>query len=524
MGDRQGGGLTFWVDNEPNLSLVVDGCTFENNRSSFGGGVHFSIGTDNCSVNITNSEFEGNKVVPNLPDWGQGGGGLMGGSATSADNLSISIDSCLFHTNSTTENFAALGIRIDGTNSSVNLSNSTFTENENSGFYATTAIWNFGNSTADVTVENCLFEGNFSSSTGEFTSTGLDIGSYNNAGPANFIVRNCKFLNNHTPHLSAALLLWGDVGSSPVFTVEDCLLEGNSAGERAGALWIQTSTPNFQATMNRCQILNNHSPWGAAIAAFIYDITTPQLPPGAVFSIENSLIAGNTGDEAVIALDSFPDFRMVNVTVVNNSTNGIQLENQSGLTLQNTILYNNGATEFEALTGDVTVTSDGGNLIGDGSLAAYAHPSYDLQNADPLFAGSGGNCDYYQLSQSSPAIGRGMETAGTADLDLCGNERVRHGQIDVGALESPFTTSAKEAIVGELGLSPNPATTVIRIRLPENVSRPVSLQLFDAQGRLVRQETNFVGQEANVERLPNGIYLAKGVIEDKVYVGRFVKQ
>lgn len=50
------------------------------------------------------------------------------------------------------------------------------------------------------------------------------------------------------------------------------------------------------------------------------------------------------------------------------------------------------------------------------------------------------------------------------------------------------------------------------------------MQLYDAQGRLVRQEMITAGQELNVEGLPGGVYLVKGVIGDEIYVGRFVKQ
>ncbi|MCB9265270.1 MAG: T9SS type A sorting domain-containing protein [Lewinellaceae bacterium] len=86
--------------------------------------------------------------------------------------------------------------------------------------------------------------------------------------------------------------------------------------------------------------------------------------------------------------------------------------------------------------------------------------------------------------------------------------------------------SAKEAgaETDVIKIFPIPATNHLRFKLPQGVSGPITLQLFDAQGRLVRQETATPGQSISVEGMARGLYVVKGVVDEVVYVGRFVKE
>ncbi|MCB0562561.1 MAG: T9SS type A sorting domain-containing protein, partial [Phaeodactylibacter sp.] len=52
----------------------------------------------------------------------------------------------------------------------------------------------------------------------------------------------------------------------------------------------------------------------------------------------------------------------------------------------------------------------------------------------------------------------------------------------------------------------------------------VTLQLFDAHGRMVRQERATPGQSVSLDGLARGLYVVKGVVDEVVYVGRFVKE
>ncbi len=552
---RQGGGLWFWGDNPP-VTLDVDSCTFENNHSSFGGGLYASLRLLS-GVNVNNSTFNNNMVTLNNLGWGQSGGGVfiicggtnssnafatikntqfMGNSSpTSAGggiginvglnstNAIFELDSCSF-SNNTAHSGSGLAAELRGNGVNWTLKNSTFNNNNTTGDFATALVWTFTDANAaagTAVVDNCLFENNTSVTTG-----GLDIGSGQNTGPFNFTISNSSFLNNHASRYCGGLDIWGDSGSKPTFNLENCLIEGNTADERGGGFWIVTSSEDFKATMNRCRILDNVSPKGSAISTFKDALNSFAFPENAQFNIENSLISGNSGN-ATIEVDSFPNFQLLNCTVVDNPEGGIQLSDQSGLTLQNTILYNNGLAEFEALTNDVTVTSLGGNLIGDNSMMDYAL-TYDQQNADPLFVGM----DDYHLSDTSPAIDKGVELGNLSDFDLDGNDRrYMDGCVDIGAYEnqtvvsSDCVTDSREVLSNEaLVLSPNPTTGYLHIQLNENKPLPLQASLFDAHGKFVRLIALGSVGRVDVHDLSPGMYVLKVVDGERVYIGKFVKQ
>ncbi len=513
---RQGGGLWFWA-NGPNLALSVDGCTFQGNHSSFGGGVYASLWSD-CTATVSNSVFEENLVSPNDEGWGQGGGGLLLLSAPESSGAIMSVDSCRFTGNTSTGNQSGLGMSVNGPDCTCSLTNSYFAENLCTGNYATASIWIEEQSNTDVLVEHCLFEHNES-----VHSAGLDIGPFDSTGTSTYIVRNCQMLNNHASRYGGGLTLAGGISSSPSFIVEDCLISGNTAGEGAGGLFIQTTSDGFHAALQRCKIQGNHSPRGSAVGAIPFDTYDPVVPTGAVFTLANSLITGNTGSGAIL-LDSFPGAKITNATIAANEGSAVVLSNFSGFTLQNSLLYNPGFPEFTDLTGDGIVTSNGGNLIGDASLSAFAHSLYDQQNADPLFAGM----DDFSLSAQSPAVDAGVDSGDLSDTDLGGNPRVINC-IDIGAYESEYMvaaeclTGSREAIAGEVTLSPNPAADLLNIQLPEYISQPVEWRLFDARGRMVRRELVNPGQALSLEGLANGFYAITGRIGNTVYAGRFVK-
>ena len=507
MNIRQGAGVRFWADG-PDMFLSVDSCTFKDNHATIGGGLYAALGTD-CSATITNSNFEGNSVTPNPMGWWQSGGGIYLISLTNLAGASFSVDNCLFQGNTSTGEFSAAGVEVGGINNNVSLTNSIFRENESTGYFATMGVWTFGSGNDNITIENCLIENNVS-----VFNAGLGIGSYQDAGPANFQVRNCQILNNQASIYSGGLYFWAAQNSAPTFLVEDCQIIGNSADERAGGVWIDGESNNFHATLNRCIIQDNNSPWGSAFGAFLSFPVI--LPTGASFSLNNSLITGNTGGGA-IALDSFPGFQMLNTTVADNAGSGLVLSDSSGPILQNTILFNNGNAEFEMLTNDVTVTSNGGNLIGDGSLDAHLIAS-DKPNADPLFVGSGD----YHVQSGSPCVDMGVDAGNLPALDLGGNPRVLGTGVDIGAYESMFSP-VREVIVGQVSVSPNPVAEYLNIQLPETISSPVDVQVFDLQGKLVLQQVLPAGQNLNVFGLAPGVYSLKVLVEERVYVGRFVK-
>lgn len=232
-------------------------------------------------------------------------------------------------------------------------------------------------------------------------------------------------------------------------------------------------------------------------------------------------MAGNEGEEGTIHFSNVGTLKLVNCTIADNLAGGVVQNENSALALQNTILYNPGFTEYAGAAGNVIATSLGGNLIRDNSFAAYALPQ-DLQPMyDPqaMFMGD----DDYHLHPGSPCINRGVNDGVAALYDLDGEDRIQHGIVDIGAYESPFVASAREAIVGEIGLSPNPAIDFLYLHLPENIAQPVKVGLFDASGKMVGSQVLATGQPLELKGLVPGMYWVKVVLNDQVYTGKFSK-
>jgi len=517
---RHGGGLRInYQVGHDNLNFRVRNCSFENNKASFGGGMYGLISSQDCSIEVVNSKFIGNVVEdPMLVGWDNSYGGLGFSLQPAANNTSISVDSCLFEGNSTTANHSAFGIHTEAADTEVNIKNSTFRGNVNTGFWATVGIWPYApTGSVNATIEHCLFENNSSVFTG-----GLDLGPLETDG--DYVVRNCRFLNNQAIY-GGALTLFANQGSKVNYVVEDCEMDGNSALARAGAIWILSSCEDFNARIDRCTIRNNDCPGGSAIGFNGDDPTQyPITTLGPDFAITNCLIEGNTSG-AAIAGDSLRGMRLINCTVANNH-GGIVLADSSSIQLQNTILYNPGHTEYEALTSDVAFTSNGGNLIGDGSLGSAATP-WDLQNTDPLFVAPGD----FHLSASSPGIDKGVDLDNLSATDLDGNARVVSCP-DIGAYESATVVST-DCVVGSgegfsgifsVTISPNPTSDFLNIQLPESIAPSLNVQVFDTQGRLVRNQMLAEGQPLDVQGLAAGMYTLKVLAGERVYVGKFVRQ
>jgi len=510
---RHGGGLRInYQAGHDNLHFQVRNCSFENNKASFGGGMYGLLQSQNCSVEVVNSKFIENAVEDmQLSGWGQSDGGLGFTLPPTASDIQIRIDSCLFEGNASSNNFSAIGFVSSGNNILWTLTNSTFRQNTNT-YYATVGLWPEAGKTLNATIENCLFENNIS----QYASAGLDLGPSGAGNDLNYTVRNCIFRNNHAAALAGALTIWAVEDNKVNFTIEDCLLEGNSAGETAGGVWVTTSSDEFTARFDRCIFRNNDSPWGSAVGVYQYDLSEYTLPEGAVVSIENCLLEGNTSSTA-IALDSFPGFRLINSTIAYNH-GGIQVSDSSGLSLQNTILYNPGYLEYEALTNDVAFTSNGGNLIGDLSLSGQLLVS-DQENLDPVFVGAGD----YHLDTGSPGIDQGVDLGNLSAFDLDGYQRVVGASVDIGAYENQ-TLGSKVDPAELLSVSPNPATEFLTILLPESGALALDLQVFDMEGRELLRRNLAAGQVLDVRDLLPGTFTLKVVAGERVFVGKFVKQ
>jgi len=532
----RGGGLFFrYAEGE---MALVENCTFDGNLSNRGGAsdIRFS------NVAFSHCTFTNNRAIATLDQPSQenggaimtqnsncrflgctfsenfanfGGGGLAYWVDGQGEGFSLEMDSCLFDNNLALTS-GAFSATIFGQDQSVTLTNSQFTNNHCTDGFGNVAIHfqqdgAFGN----ALVDHCLFEGNTSGIDG----AALDIGSGPGAAPSEYTITQCTFRDNTAQTRSGALTLWSEMETEAAFLVERCLFEGNRALTEAGALSILNGSDGFRGTISHCTFIGNESPAGAAIATNTENLATSVIPIESRLVMDNCLIAENSGEFSTLWIDGFPDFQLFNCTVAANSSNGIALANLSGLTLQNNILYNPGFAEFEDLTGDVGVLSNGGNLAGDNSLDAYLQATTDQSAADPLLEHG------YRLTENSPAVDVGINYEGMPEFDLAGNPRLQGTGVDAGAFESPFPVGAREALAAELlCLSPNPAAGFLKVELPAASPQGLQLELLDAQGRLVWQLAMQNGELLNVGTLPSGVYWLKAMAEGSVYAGKFVKR
>jgi len=87
----------------------------------------------------------------------------------------------------------------------------------------------------------------------------------------------------------------------------------------------------------------------------------------------------------------------------------------------------------------------------------------------------------FQLDGSSPAIVAGNVNAPADSLDLNGHPPKQGIAIDLGAYESPFTTTLETPTQAQLSFFPNPSQGQILLSLPHvsNHVDEVSVSLYD---------------------------------------------
>ena len=457
---------------------------------------------DNSSITIKNCLFDGNRAPVS-------GGGLgYFASPDASVNSFLEIDSCHFTQNSTQFNGSGVNIGLWGEESGCVLKNSTFIGN-NSGGFATAGIWgNNSASSGNVEVANCRFEQNTST-----YSAGLEVGCGPGTGFFSFAVNDCIFIGNHALEIGGGLTLYGDSPCS--LTAENCYFSQNSSGISGGALLVATNQPEFEARVSNCILENNTSPIGAGVIANNFT-ENPGMTLAADIIFENCLLRGNSGD-GTVGMYNIGNMKFLNCTIADNPAGGIRQSGNSSFTLQNTILANT-AVEYQSEGLENTFISKGGNLVLDNSLNDFL-TDLDKPEMEPDFIP-----DTFKPAPTSPLINGGVNDGVTAMYDLAGMERIQEDTVDIGAYECPCPlTTTQEVIIGELGLSPNPATDYLYLQLANTFNNPLKVNLFDSEGRLVRTELVRNGNLLQIGNLPIGVYTVKVVIDGLIYVGKFVK-
>lgn len=500
----EGGGLFVWCTiASAGLVFDISDCTFEGNSASSGGGMMLNPWGDDVVYTVTDCRFDDNEVDGT-------GSGLYLSVNLNASNHQFSLSHSDFSGNTGTAAFLVTR----ALNTDIEIRNCSFTENQNVGYDPALYIWSNANATCTAVIDSCHFENNTSQYSGALEAAA----AFNGAPLLDLTVTNSSFIGNES--MEGGAVTFGDgINATTIVLMENCLFDNNRATFSGGALVTFPHDTKFRTDIKRCVFSNNESFDGSAIKSYLLS-PGPAFPANARLHIENSLFTGNTGSVATISTESMPNLSLLNTTIADNNDGSVKIISQSGLLLQNTILYNPGFTEFTSGGPENSFTSAGGNLIGDLSLDGQLIPG-DKQDLDPLFESAGS----FQLSMASPCVDAGVDAGVTAPLDLAGNPRIQGLRVDMGAYESPFTTSATETAPNEdATLWPNPATDVLNIVLPGSETASFDVQVFDAAGQILQRRRVWPGQALPLQGLSPGMYTLKATTAGRVYTGQFIKQ
>jgi hypothetical protein len=256
-------------------------------------------------------------------------------------------------------------------------------------------------------------------------------------------VDRCAFTNNRSPGSGGVL----HITSGARATFARSMFTGNASLGGSGGGWggvINGEGPNTAIIVKESAATQNTTEWGA-----FSHITT-----GTTLRLESSTLYGNTSTTAGTLATPGGIYTLVNVTIVNNrntngtpETAGIYLYSAPcSYTVTNSLIANNldvNNAEYDCHRRDLatTITSGGGNLIGDAgdNCATYFNAASDRRMVgallDPAGAGDhGGPTPTVLLQPGSPAIDGAVDASCPA-RDQRGVARPRGAHCDIGAIE-----------------------------------------------------------------------------------------
>jgi hypothetical protein len=468
------GGVVFTQNAGSNV--LLEDCTAKDNISGSSGGIVFN-GFE-AQVVVKRCTLENNE-------------GNTGGVLTSQNENTLStLEDCVMRANRSAESSNAGGsggALFIGFNSAAIIKKCVFENNNAEGLAGAVGLQN---DSTKVTIQDCLFLGNESSSGGAvYAFPGGDI----NISGSTFESNKADF--------GGALNIDSDADDITEIKVDRCSFVKNSAATQAGALNIN-NVPNFFVINSLFS--ENVSDNGGAITNNSSDRDTSRL------HLLYCTIAKNTGVRAggIVQYEEKAD------------------TSKALLRLTNTIFAKQAeGPNYAVELGKPTVISAGGNLSDDGSMTALLKGTNDLNATDPKFIDvMGGD---FHLQPSSPCVNKGVIVAGGPAVDLEGMPR--DAMPDMGAFEYRSTGVFTTPTALRIELRPNPTVDQATLRIDDAVKGAALIEGFNVAGaRVYSLNTEKIAgdwrQNISVADWPAGLYSFRVLVGERVYAGQLVKE
>ncbi len=291
------------IDSHANLKVI--NCMFEHNAASHRGGAiysHANLEVIDCVLGHNTASGEGGAIY---------------------SQANLEVVNCVFERN--TGGFGGGAIRLHEAAGALTVKETTFMLNEAS----TGGAIHGGNNDMEITVTDCVFTENSAANAGALYISGGTV-------------ERCEFIANTTESAGGAIR--ATVGLGSFLTLNDCVLSGNTAGDRGGAISFLVLNP--QVSVNNCTFNENHADEGGAIY-------TTSFYDGAV-TITGSKFKNNTADTQGGAIYVYPTGNESDAVVADTLFCGNLPEHIAGLWLDN------GGNEFhDACSVSADITGDG---------------------------------------------------------------------------------------------------------------------------------------------------------------------
>lgn len=515
---------------------TLSDCHFIDNYAEGSGGAVAVEDMNASGFSMKNSTFSRNYSAAF-------GGGLYVSNVTN-----VRIESCEFKENEAVNNGG--GIRLIDTDADV--SHTVFENNDATRTGGGLSLWAFTRSATRVEVSDCAFTDNLATFGGgiwmggttdnnEFKilhcdfvdneatyllpgpgaepsggGLGVEFAAFGNPTGNSVSVENCSLSGNKADSYGGAVRVAHNGGSANTFFMKNSSLSGNSSQLSGGGLQIDALENYAFASIDKCTFRNNQSPEGLGI--YVGKLLPGPFSSPQLIEFSNCLFTDHQdsgSSNPVIGL-YYTNISLINCTIVENEADALSVRTGGNIEMQNTIINNPGyRSYFDTLItfpAPERITSLGGNIISDSTIK-FRLGATDFYNLDPLL-------DSLTLSPmlGSPCVDHGVTTDSVYAFDLLGNIRLQGLSIDIGAIESPFTTSiwAEKHASIQMNIFPNPAQELLFVELENTWRGPVKFEIQNVAGQVVNSASvvklgETVRSPFSLTQLPAGIYFLSAI-------------